>query len=78
MRLPVSDRALINLLLDSKQYNLTSLARELNLHRNTLARVLDGSSCATHKTSMRLLGFYLSSVLSPPIEADTDLIEAEV
>lgn len=78
MRVPVSDQALVQLLLESKRYTLTSLARELDLHRNTLARILDGSSQATHKTSMCLLGFYLSHAINLPIEPAPDLELIEI
>ncbi len=60
MQLPASDQALIQLILDSSQHSLNSLARELNLHRNTLMRILKGECQATQQTSSRLLAYYMA------------------
>ncbi|MCD6055997.1 MAG: hypothetical protein K0R12_959 [Gammaproteobacteria bacterium] len=65
MQLPASDQALIQLLLDSEQYSLNSLARELDIHRNTLVRILHGTCQATHRTSSRLLAFYVAKQIHP-------------
>lgn len=59
MRLPGSDQALIQSLLDSGQHSLNSLAREINVHRNTLVRILKGDCQAGPQTKNRLMSYYI-------------------
>lgn len=58
MQLPGSDQDLIQSLLDGGQHSLSSLAREVHVHRNTLVRILKGNCQAALQTRHRLMAYY--------------------